>query len=85
MNYRIHPIVSVLAILLSDVVPSSAIRLLDGRQVVFVLQGDRLERRAIRAETHGSAAIVLSGLSAGESVVIEGPEELRDGQRVESH
>ena len=53
--------------------------------------GDATSDAVLDAETSGTArieareAIVLSGLSAGESVVIEGPEELRDGQRVESH
>lgn len=64
-------------------VPKSAVRTLDGRSVVFVLKGDRIERRAVRAGLEeGDQVEVLSGVSAGEQVVVEGPVDLKDGDRV---
>jgi RND family efflux transporter MFP subunit len=64
-------------------VPAQAIRTVDGRTVVFVLREDRVERRAVRAGTdRGGQVEVLSGVSAGERIVIEGPETLKDGDRV---
>lgn len=65
------------------VVPSSAVRTADGRSIVFVLHDDRVERRAIGAGTAlGDQVEVLSGVSAGERVVVEGPQTLKDGDKV---
>ena len=63
--------------------PKAAIRTLDGRSVVFVVNDDRLERRAITVGLeNGDQIEVLSGVSAGERVVIEGPQSLKDGDKV---
>jgi RND family efflux transporter MFP subunit len=65
------------------VVPSSAVRTADGRSIVFVLHDDRVERRAIGAGTAlGDQVEVLSGVSAGERVVVDGPQTLKDGDKV---
>jgi RND family efflux transporter MFP subunit len=65
------------------VVPSSAVRTADGRSIVFVLHDDRVERRAISAgTTQGDQVEVLSGVSAGERVVVDGPQTLKDGDKV---
>jgi HlyD family secretion protein len=64
-------------------VPKAAVKSVDGRTVVFVVNADRVERRAIRAGFEsGDQVEVLSGISAGERVVIEGPVTLKDGDRV---
>ncbi|HSP14193.1 MAG TPA: efflux RND transporter periplasmic adaptor subunit [Thermoanaerobaculia bacterium] len=64
------------------VVPKSAIRHDGDQDIVFVVDGDRAERRAVKvAETEGDDAKLLSGVSEGERVVVEGPE-LKDGQKV---
>jgi len=64
-------------------VPKAAVRTVDGRTIVFVVKDDRVERRAIRAgNENGGKVEVLSGLSAEERVVIEGPDTLADGQRI---
>jgi RND family efflux transporter MFP subunit len=64
------------------VVPKTAIRH-DGEQdIVFVVSGDRVERRAVKvAATEGDDARLMSGVAEGESVVVEGPE-LKDGVKV---
>jgi RND family efflux transporter MFP subunit len=64
-------------------VPSSAIRTANGRSIVFVLREDRVERRAIGVGAAiGDQVEVLSGVSAGERVVVDGPQTLKDGDKV---
>ena len=56
---------------------------MDGRPVVFVVRDERVERRAVRTgNENGDVMEVLSGVTAGERVVIEGPTTLKDGDRV---
>jgi HlyD family secretion protein len=64
-------------------VPKAAIRTADGKSIVFVLKDDRVERRAVSVglETGGQVELV-SGVSAGERVVVEGPQALKDGDKV---
>ena len=65
------------------VIPRAAVRKDGDRDVVFVVRGDRVERRAVGlSAATGDEAVVLSGLTAGEQVVIEGPADLKDGARV---
>ena len=65
------------------VVPRTALRKDNGQDVAFVLSGDHIERRAVRlGAVRGDKVVVLAGLQAGEQVVVEGPQELRDGSRV---
>ena len=65
------------------IVPKAAVRSADGRAIVFVVKGDRVERRAIGIglET-GDLVEVSSGVSAGERVVVEAPQTLKDGDKV---
>jgi len=65
------------------IVPKSAIRSVDGKSVVYVLNNDRVERRAVNVGlTTGDQTEVLSGVRAGERVVTEGPQTLKDGDKV---
>jgi HlyD family secretion protein len=65
-------------------VPKGAVRSVDGSDVVFVVRDGRAERRAVRVGTaEGDHVEVLSGLSGGERVVVEGPADLADGTDVE--
>jgi HlyD family secretion protein len=64
-------------------VPKAAVRSVEGRSVVFVINGDRVERRAVSVgDTNGDQVGVLSGLSPGERVVVDGPQTLKDGDKV---
>ncbi len=64
-------------------VPRAALRREAGRTVVYVLNQDRVERRAVSVgAVQGEEVEVLSGLSADEQVVVEGPEDLADGDKV---
>jgi RND family efflux transporter MFP subunit len=64
--------------------PKDAVRTVEGRTVVFVLNGDaRVERRAIAVGmNNGDQVEVISGLSAGERVVVSAPPTLKDGDKV---
>lgn len=64
-------------------IPLAAVRREGDREVVYVLKGDRVERRAVRlGPAEGEQLVVLAGLSGGEQVVVEGPADLADGDRV---
>ena len=63
--------------------PKAAVRTADGRKIVFVLREDRVERRAVSVGLEqGDQVEVLSGVSAGERVVVDGPLTLKDGDKV---
>jgi HlyD family secretion protein len=64
-------------------IPKSAVRTENDRTVVFVVREDRVERRAVRTGLEqGDVVEVLSGVSAGEQVVINPPATLKDGDRI---
>jgi len=63
-----------------------AVRQDEGRDVVFVLSGERVERRAVTVGVDAGGredVLVLSGVGAGDRVVVEGPADLVDGDEVE--
>ena len=64
-------------------IPAAAVRGDGGTQVVFVARGETVERRAVTTGLEdGGDVEVLAGVAAGERVVIEGPPDLSDGDRV---
>ena len=66
------------------IIPKSTLRDEAGQKVVFVVRDGKLERRAVNLGTQrGDDVEVLAGVSPGESLVIRGAAELRDGQAVE--
>ncbi len=65
-------------------IPRAAVRKDGDRDVVFVVvPGEKVERRAVQTRpATGDDVAVTSGLAGGEQVVVEGPSELKDGDRV---
>ena len=63
--------------------PKSAVRT-DGRQtIVFVVRDERAERRAVTVgATDGDQVEIVSGVNAGERIVVDGVATLTDGARV---
>lgn len=62
------------------VVPRSAIQERDGKQIAWVLRGDRVERRAVRIESYSSQEVqVVAGLNSGDRLVLDPPLSLSDG------
>jgi len=65
------------------IVPKVAIRSADGKSIVFVLNEDRVERRAVSVGLeNGDQVELVSGVRAGERVVVDAPPTLKDGDRV---
>ena len=65
------------------VIPRSAIRREGAKDVVLVVRDNRVERRAVRlGAASGSDVEIVSGLSAGETIVVDGPDSLVDGDSV---
>ena len=64
-------------------VPSNAVQASGETGVVFVVRGDIVERRAVHlGASSGDNATVLSGLTAGDRVVIGDFTQLKDGAKV---
>lgn len=64
-------------------VPKSAVRQHEGRDVLWIVQNGRAERRAVTLGTlRNDEATVTAGLTPGERVVVEGPSDLADGARI---
>jgi HlyD family secretion protein len=66
------------------VIPQSAVRDEDGKKIVYLVKDDKAERRAVTlGASRGSDTEVIAGLTPGDTVVVKGPTNLRDGQSVE--
>jgi RND family efflux transporter MFP subunit len=64
-------------------VPARALRRERDGAAVFVLRDERVERRAVAlGGTAGDGVEVLSGVRAGERIVLDPPADLADGGRV---
>jgi len=64
-------------------VPKIAVRQRDGRDMVWVVRDDRVERRAVTlGATRGDEVTIEAGLKDGEKIVVEGPADLTDAARV---
>lgn len=65
------------------VIPRSAVRQDGGSPMVFVLRDGKVERRAVTlGAARGGEVEVLAGVVPGDRLVVEGPTNLRDGQKV---
>jgi len=64
-------------------IPMNAVTSQDGKDVVFVVEGSRAKRKAIKLGLLSDDTYeVKSGLSAGEKVVVKGLDKVSDGVRV---
>ncbi len=64
-------------------VPKSAVCSRDGRDVVFVVQAGRAERRAVTvSDTQGDDSVLSAGVAGGEEVIVNAPARLADGAAV---
>jgi len=65
-------------------VPKTAIRTDAGTSFVFLVRDGKVERRAISlGMDRGTDVAILAGVLPGDSLVVKGPENLRDGDKVE--
>ncbi len=66
------------------VVPQAAVHTATDSKYVFVVKDDVLERRAVTlGVTRGSDVDILAGLQPETTVVVKGPDSLRDGEAVQ--
>jgi HlyD family secretion protein len=64
-------------------IPKSAVRQLDGRDIVWLAKDGRAERRAITVgATRGDEVTVTAGLNGGERLIVEGSDKLAEGSRI---
>ena len=67
----------------ATLVPKAAIKAEGKQSYVFVVAGDRVDRRAVTTGgTDGDRIEVIAGLNAGERVVLSPPAELATGALV---
>lgn len=66
------------------IIPINAVRRDGGIPYVFEVKNGALERRGVQlGRERGSDVEVMAGISAGDSVVVKGPADLKEGQAVE--
>ncbi|HKD81283.1 MAG TPA: efflux RND transporter periplasmic adaptor subunit [Candidatus Angelobacter sp.] len=66
------------------IVPKSAVLDDGGKQVVYLVRDQKLERRAVSlGNERGSDVEILAGVSPGDLLVVRGAEKLHEGQAVE--
>ena len=67
------------ALILKSTVRSDA-----GKSTVFLVKDNKLERRVVSlGAEHGDDVEVMAGIAPGDTLVLRGPENLREGQTVE--
>jgi RND family efflux transporter MFP subunit len=65
-------------------VPKGAVRSDANASFVFLVRDGKVERRAVSlGQDRGTDVAVLAGVSPGDSLVVKGPESLRDGDKIE--
>lgn len=64
-------------------IPKTAVRQQDGKDVVYLVSGGRAERRAVRVgDEMGDRVEVVAGLNAGDRVILDGAGKLTEGAAV---
>jgi multidrug efflux pump subunit AcrA (membrane-fusion protein) len=64
-------------------IPKSAVRTEGGNSFVFAVRDGKLERRAVSlGRAIAGDMEVIAGVNAGDELVVSGPENLRDSERV---
>lgn len=66
-------------------VPKTAIHTDSGKQIVYLVQDQKLERRAVSlGAERGSDVEIMAGVAPGDKLVVSGAEKLHEGQTVET-
>jgi RND family efflux transporter MFP subunit len=72
------------AVVAKAIIPQSAVRKDGGSSYVLLVKNGALERRGVTLGTErGTDVDVLAGVNAGDTLVVKGPEDLKDAQAVE--
>ena len=66
------------------IIPKTAVHSDGGKQIVYLVRDQKLERRAVSVGAErGSDIEILAGLAPGDKLVVGGAEKLHEGQAVE--
>lgn len=66
------------------IVPQAALHSEGSQKIVFLVKDARVERRAVTVGgSRGADAEIVTGLMAGDTVVVSGPPNLHEGQAIE--
>src|SRR5277367_3589322 len=72
------------ASVIAALLPNEALHDDNGKKIVFLVKNDKLERRAVSVgSAQGAETEILSGIVAGDAVVVKGPANMQDGQAVQ--
>jgi HlyD family secretion protein len=63
-------------------VPTSALRDHDGKKVVFLAFDGKARMREVHVLSERSDGFLVDGLVGGESVIVKGPQDLKDGDTI---
>ena len=63
-------------------VPTNAVRDYSGKKVVLIAFKDKVLRRDVRVVAQRSGGVLVEGLVGGEDVIIAGPSDLKDGDKI---
>ncbi len=64
--------------------PNEALHDDSGKKIVYLVKNDKLERRAVSVgSVQGTQTEILSGITAGDAVVVKGPANMQDGLAVQ--
>ncbi len=67
-------------------IPKGAVHNEGGNSYVYTVRDGKLDRRAVTLGNGIEGDVeVIAGVNAGEEVVVNGPENMHDGQKVETH
>ncbi len=65
-------------------IPKGAVRSDSSASFVFLVRDGKVERRAVSlGMDRGTDVAILAGVTPGDSLVVKGPESLRDGDKIE--
>ena len=68
----------------ATVIPQTALHDESGKKIVYLVRGDKAERRAVTVGgTRGSDAEITAGVVVGDAVIVNSPANLHDGEPVQ--
>jgi len=63
-------------------VPTTAVHDHDGKKVVFLAYNGKAIMREVHISSTRSGGLMVQGLNGGEDVITNGPQDLKDGQKI---
>jgi HlyD family secretion protein len=63
-------------------VPTSAVRDRDGKKIVFIAFNEKALHRDVQVLSERSGGLLVEGLVGGESVIVSGPADLKEGDKI---